>query len=133
MTVTLTHLKKVRSLKRLHPKLKTYLKPPLDPWVAAAVYIMHEGDDYPGLNRRHLLQTELLIFGPGPVADAAVWCVNLPAADLMKSFLLGYPLVIQDICRLCHPGRAVPNRPRFDLSRADLPQPIVPCYIETWF
>jgi len=113
------------------------------PEEAAAVFVFHEGDLYPGADRRHLLQAALLVDAP-PWSDAYVlypsslyplddpW-TSLQIAQQICLVLCALPNVIQDLCFSCHPDRRRPNRPRWNIYHSGPFAVMTPCVIEDWF
>lgn len=109
----------------------------------AAVFVYHEGDLYPGSDRRHLLQAALLWDAP-PWADGYVLYPSrivpdenpITALQLAQRGcyrLAALPNVVQDICYSCHPDRIRPNRPRWNIYHAGPFAVLTPCSVENWF
>jgi len=69
---------------------------------------------------------------PG-ISDCAFWTITLIRATHAAAWFVALPLLIQDICPICHPTRRVPNCPRFNIYRGQNPSTIVPCVLEDWF
>jgi hypothetical protein len=113
------------------------------PGDVAYVFLLHEGDFYPGPNRRHLLQAyqglyvppyySAFIYFPSPliIGDPPKTALDLAIAG--AQILAALPNVIQDLCYECHPDRARPNRPRWNIYHAGPFHTIVPVFIEDWF
>lgn len=117
-----------------------YLLPPAE---VAYVFVLHEGDFYPGPGRRHLLQAYTGLYVP-PYYSAAIWfpspefsgdppTTSLDLAIAAAALLVQLPNVVQDLCYECHPDRARPNRPRWNIYRSGPFRTIVPCVIQDWF
>ena len=71
-------------------------------------------------------------YNPG-ISDCAFWTITLDCAIAAAAMFVGLPLLVQDICPICHPYRAVGNVPRFNIYRGLNPSIIVPCVLEDWF
>lgn len=112
--------------------MKTGFIEPLDPFVAGVIEIYHEGDLYPGPDRRHLLQACLMIEGFSGIYGAQIWAPDLATAQQLIKYAATLPGVIQDICRVCHPDRYGSNRPRWNIHHNGLPAILTPCVIEDW-
>ena len=104
----------------------------IDIFSAAVIEICHEGDDYPGPDRRHLLQVLPWLSGLGGIYGAQIWAQDLPTAEILIQHVVRLPALIQDICNVCRGCNRGPNRPRFNIYRGEEPRILTPCFIEDW-
>jgi hypothetical protein len=102
-----------------------------DPMIGRAIIIQHDGDPYPGMDRRHLLQVVYFYEVPG-IQDACFYCTTAAAAVAAAGHLCEQAEIVQDFCRSCHPGRGVNNVPRFQIKRGQSWPVITPSLLLDW-
>jgi len=111
-------------------RMKTRVE--IDFWTSAVIEVYHEGADWPGPGRRHLLQVLPFYASFQGAYGACVWTPTDEIAASIITYLRANPLVIQDICGGCRGWNRGPRRPRWNIYRGEEPPFIVPAFIEDW-